>query len=109
MEAVCKQRGDAVEVAEGGGGDRRSSKGRTTISSRMTTRHTQEQQQTRQPELPATYQSAQQPLKWQQQDEKGCEGEGGGLWAWALVGVHKLAGQTGKQAQLTSHKMTGCQ
>lgn len=27
----------------------------------------------------------------------------------ALVGVHKLAGQTGKQTQLTSHKMTACQ
>jgi len=61
-----------------------------------------EWQETRQPRLAATYQS-----------ERRTKAKSRGAAAFkvcgALVGVHKLPGQTSKQTQLTSHKMTACQ
>lgn len=111
MEAVCKQRADAVEGGGGGGGEYHKKQQDDNEAHTRATADETEPETEPEPELPATYQSAQQPLKWQQQSKRrgGRQCTVRGSWAWALVGVHKLAGQTGKQAQLTSHKMTGCQ
>lgn len=65
MEAVCKQRADAVEGGGGGGGYHKKQQDDNEAHTRATADEAEPE-----PELPATYQSAQQPLKWQQQSKR---------------------------------------
>lgn len=83
MEAVCKQRADAVEGWRGGGGEyHKKQQDDNEAHTRATADETEPEPE---PELPATYQSAQQPLKWQQQSKR--SGGGGAVHCKGVVGV----------------------
>lgn len=91
MDAVCKQRGDAVEGGGAGGGYHKKQQDDNEAHTRATADETE-------PELPATYQSAQQPLKWQQHRERrgGSALLGGRGRGHLLVSISWLGKQANK-------------